>query len=128
MLFVVVNGLSHPIEWTGLLKKEFPAMLATNTITDIDRRQNNRYAYARYVFFATSKQFFQGELKDYSQHGLFIKSAARLAVGDIIIVALPFAKNKNEKRKGEIVWRNKEGFGVELFRNPKRRIMRKDLL
>ena len=60
-------------------------MLATNTITDIDRRRNNRYAYARYVFFATSKQFFQGELKDYSQHGLFIKSAARLAVGDIIV-------------------------------------------
>ncbi len=103
-------------------------MHAAKTISDIDRRQNERHAYVRYVFFATPKQFFQGELRDFSKHGLYIKSNARLAVGDIITVALPFSKNGNEKRKGEIVWKNKVGFGVELFRDPKSRIMRIDLL
>ena len=99
-----------------------------NTASDIDRRQNERYAYVRYVFFATRKQFFQGELRDFSQHGLFIKSTARLTVGDIITVALPYSNNRNEKHRGEIVWRNKDGFGVELYRAPRQRIMRKDLL
>ena len=103
-------------------------MHAARTITNIDRRQNERYAYVRYVFFSSPKQFYQGELRDFSQHGLFIKSPARLAVGDIITVALPYSNNENEKRKGEIVWKNKDGFGVELFRDPKSRIMRKDLL
>ena len=103
-------------------------MHAAQNNTNIDRRQNERHAYVRYVFFATPKQFYQGELRDFSQHGIYIKSAARLAVGDIITVALPYSNNEKEKRKGEIVWKNKDGFGVELFRDPKSRIMRKDLL
>ena len=103
-------------------------MHVAKNISQMDRRQSERYTFVRYVFFATSKQFFQGELKDFSRHGLFIQSSARLTVGDIITVALPYSKYKNEKRKGEIVWKNKKGFGVELFRDPKERIMRKDLL
>lgn len=103
-------------------------MQLAREISQIDRRQNERYTFVRYVFFATNKQFFQGELKDFSRHGLFINSPARLKVGDIITVALPYSKYKNEKRKGEIVWKNKKGFGVELYRDPSKRIMRKDLL
>jgi hypothetical protein len=103
-------------------------MHAAQTTTSTDRRQNERNAYVRYVFFATNKGFHQGELRDYSRHGLYIKSKARVAVGNVITVALPFANNKNEKRKGEIVWRSKEGFGVELFRDPARRVTREDLL
>lgn len=103
-------------------------MNVAQNITTFDRRQDKRKGYARYIFFATGRGFFQGELRDYSRHGLFIKSSVRLAVGEIITVALPYAKNTNEKRKGAIVWRNKEGFGVELFRNPKHRKTRKDLL
>ena len=103
-------------------------MHAVTIESNTDRRQNERIAYNRYVFFATRKQFFQGELRDFSQHGLFIKSTARLTVGDIITVALPYSNNRNEKRKGQIVWRNKVGFGVELYRDPRQRVMRKDLL
>ena len=102
-------------------------MHAAKNISQMDRRQSERFTFVRYVFFATNKQFFQGELKDFSRHGLFIRSSAKLTVGDIITVALPYSKYKNEKRKGEIVWKNKKGFGVELFRNPNERIMRKDL-
>ena len=103
-------------------------MNAAQTIKNIDRRQFERHGYVRYVFFATANQFFQGEVRDYSRHGLFIQSSARVSVGDIITVALPYAGKKNEKRKGEIVWRNKKGFGVELFRNPVQRMTRKDFL
>ena len=103
-------------------------MNAAPAVKNMDRRQFERHIYVRYVFFATAKQFFQGEVRDFSRHGLFIQSSARVSVGDIITVALPYAGNKNEKRKGEIVWRNKNGFGVELFRNPAQRMTRKDFL
>ena len=108
--------------------KGYHAMIVAKTATNADRRQSERYKFVRYVFFATNKQFFQGELRDFSRHGLYIQSTARLAVGEIITVALPYSKYKNEKRKGEIVWKNKKGFGVELFRDPKKRIWREDLL
>ena len=59
----------------------------------------------------------KGRLKDYSRSGLFINSKARLSVGDIITLALPFLKEKKVKCKGQIMRRTKEGFGIELFRN-----------
>jgi hypothetical protein len=44
-----------------------------------------------------------------------------LPVGEIITVADPNPASENEKRKGQILWRNKEGFGVELYRSRNKR-------
>jgi hypothetical protein len=51
-----------------------------------------------------------------------------LPVGEIITVALPYSETEKEKHKGTVVWRNVEGFGVELFRDPVKRMSRKDFL
>jgi hypothetical protein len=79
-----------------------------------ERRESPRQAYSRYIFFATRKQFFEGELANYSDKGLFIKSHAFLPVGEKITVALPYSEEKAAKRKAKIVWCNEEGFGAEL--------------
>ncbi len=94
--------------------------------TVLEKRRNRRIPYSRYVFYATRRQFFEGELKDYSKYGVFIKSHAPLPIGEVITVALPYSETEKEKRKGMVVWQNIEGFGVELFRNPDRSLSRKD--
>jgi hypothetical protein len=96
--------------------------------SNAERREYPRYSYSRYVLFANKNRLFQGDLKNYSLHGLYIQSQEQLPIGEIITVALPFAADKNDKRKGQIVWRNGQGFGVELFKDPSERITRYDIM
>lgn len=93
-----------------------------------ERRKCPRYPYSRYILFTTENRLFQGDLLNYSLHGLYIQSQEHLSIGEIITVALPFSDDKNDKRKGQIVWHNGDGFGVELFKDPSERIMRKDIM
>ena len=82
-----------------------------------DRRIEKRRTCSEEIFFATSKRLYEGQLKDYGRNGLFIKSKNILPVGEIITVVDPHPDGGNLKRKGQILWNNKEGFGVELYRN-----------
>ena len=88
-----------------------------NRKAKMDKRVYPRKPYSGSVFFVAKNGFNEGRLKDFSRSGLFIGSKARLSVGDIITLALPFLKGKKVKCKGQIMRRNKEGFGIELFRN-----------
>ena len=81
----------------------------------IERRYDDRQAYFGTIFFATRTRLYEGDLLNYSTAGLFIKSHALLAVGNEIIVAPPYSKEKNDKRKGRIVRCTGEGFGVQLI-------------
>jgi hypothetical protein len=82
-----------------------------------DMRIDQRKAYSGNIFFVAKNGFNEGRLKDFSRSGLFINSKARLFVGDIITMALPFLKGNKVKCKGQVIRRTKEGFGIELFRN-----------
>ena len=80
-------------------------------------RINQRKAYSGHILFVAKNGFNEGRLKDFSRSGLFIITKARLTVGDIITIAIPFVDNKDIKVRGQILWRNKDGFGIELFKN-----------
>ncbi len=82
-----------------------------------DMRINQRKPYSGHIFFVAKNGFNEGRLKDFSRSGLFINSKARLSVGDIITMALPFLNGNKVKCKGQIMRYTKEGFGIELFRN-----------
>jgi hypothetical protein len=82
-----------------------------------ERRIEKRHTCSEDIFFATHSRFYEGRLKDYSLNGLFIRTKEVLPIGEIITVADPNPASENEKRKGQILWRNKEGFGVELYRS-----------
>ena len=83
----------------------------------IEHRMEKRQLSSKGIFFATRNRLYEGQLKDYSRNGLFIKTDEFLPLGAIITVADPNPEGANEKRRGQILWRNIEGFGVELYRS-----------
>jgi hypothetical protein len=91
-------------------------MRALKIDKNIELRSEKRHTCAEEIFFATAKRLYEGQLKDYSRNGLFIKSKKVLPVGEIITVVDPHPGGRNIKRKGQVLWNNKEGFGVELYR------------
>ena len=74
-----------------------------------------RYACSNDIFFATRTRFYEGLLDNYSRNGLFVQTKEDLPVGEAVTVVDPNPDADNEKRQGQIVWKNSEGFGVELF-------------
>ena len=86
----------------------------------IEKRIKRRKPYKGTIFFAQKNGFYEGRLKNYSQSGLFIETNAPLSIGDIIIIALPYVNDKQKKYRGQILWRNHKGFGIEFFK--KRRV------
>ena len=91
-------------------------MTALKINKNIERRIEKRHACSEEIFFATQSRLYEGQLKDYGRNGLFIKTKENLQVGEMITVVDPHPDGGNKKRKGQILWRNKEGFGVELYR------------
>jgi hypothetical protein len=91
-------------------------MLNCQRIEGAEKRTEPRKPYAGQIFFSTENGFYEGRLKNYSQHGLFIETRISLPVGEMITVALPYLDVTADKCKGQIMWRNNQGFGVELFR------------
>ena len=84
---------------------------------NMNKRINQRKTYSGHIFFVGKNGFNEGWLRDFSRSGLFIITKARLCVGEIITIALPFLNGKKVKCKGQILRHTKEGFGIELFRN-----------
>jgi hypothetical protein len=82
----------------------------------VERRIDARYAYSGDIFFATKDRFFEGELINYSEQGLFIKTCESLTLGAFITVALPSVCGQRSKVQAQILWRNHEGYGVELVK------------
>jgi hypothetical protein len=99
-------------------------MLQPKHSDDLERRKDPRYPFSRYVFFATPARLYEGDLVNYSRGGMYIESPVIPPVGEVITVALPYSEKKNDKRKGQIVWCSREGFGVEFFKDPRERVMR----
>jgi hypothetical protein len=91
-------------------------MKALKIDKNIERRVEKRHASSEEIFFATQTRLYEGQLKDYGRNGLFIRSKNILPVGEIITVVDPHPAGGNKKRKGQILWNNKIGFGVELYR------------
>ena len=79
-----------------------------------ERRKEPRKHYGGHIFFTGNGRFYEAELKDFSQKGLFIKTFDQFSVGDIITVALPYSKHKHDKRRARIVRCDHEGFGVKF--------------
>ena len=91
-------------------------MKILNSQKNIDKRMKLRKPYPSHIFFFAKSGFAEGRLRDYSRSGLFIESKVSVSVGEIITIALPYLNGKHTKCRGQVMWRNKEGFGIELFK------------
>ena len=90
--------------------------MAYNPKNSFDKRIKARQPSSENIFFTSKNGFYEGRLNNYSRYGLFIETAASLRVGEIITIALPHLSGQNIKCKGQIMWRNRKGCGIELFR------------
>jgi Tfp pilus assembly protein PilZ len=86
------------------------------TKKDRENRIDKRIPYSGHIFFSTMSGLFEGELENYSTHGLFIKTQEDITLGEFITVALPYLEDKLIKLQGQILWRNNRGYGIELVR------------
>ena len=91
-------------------------MKIVNKESDVGKRINLRKLYSGKIFFTSKNGFYEGRLKNFSRYGLFIETTACVSVGEIITIALPHLNGKDIKVKGQIMWRNREGCGIEMFR------------
>ena len=81
-----------------------------------NRIDKKRIPYSGHILCSTKSGLFEGELKNHSKYGLFIKTDEDLTLGEMITVALPYVEDEQIKLQGQIRWRNSEGYGVELIK------------
>ena len=81
----------------------------------IEHRAEKRQNSSEEIFFATRCHLYEGELKNYSRNGVFIKTDEFLPLRAIITITDPNPERTDEKCKGQILWRNIEGFGVRIW-------------
>jgi len=81
-----------------------------------DQRKHQRKPYAKPIVYATKNQLIKGLTKDISPAGVFIETDNTLHAGQTITLAIPLKKAKTAKIKGQVVWSNRDGFGVKFLR------------
>ena len=77
-------------------------------------RKEPRKHFTGSIFYASEQQLYEGEVKNYSTSGVFVKTRGKFFVGQTLNLALPYSKEKDSKRLGAVIWQNAEGIGVEL--------------
>jgi len=87
----------------------------SNKEKNSDKRYEPRIEYSGSVFFSTKDGFYEGELENYSKNGLYIRTSHILPMGSVITIALPYSDG-HVKRQGQVMRADKNGFGIELFR------------
>jgi len=84
-------------------------------------RSHPRKAWTVPVKYESEKQTYEGITKDVSRGGIFIKTKNPVAVGQPIKVEIPLKKkNKIAKLTGEVIWSNRQGFGVKFLQSDKK--------
>ena len=91
-------------------------MNLVNGKQNFEKRIKGRKPYSGDIFFTAHNGFHEGRLKNYSPCGLFIRTKASLSIGEIITIALPYLNAKQAKYQGQVLWSNREGVGIELFK------------
>jgi hypothetical protein len=81
-----------------------------------ERRTLPRRTHSGFIFFATRKKLFEGELLNYSQAGLCIRVSEKFVEGEVLKVALPFEDAGPAKCPARVVWCNGKGLGAKFVR------------
>jgi hypothetical protein len=78
-----------------------------------DSRKHPRRPFCQNIRLSTRKEIFKAKTKNISASGVFISAEKKLELGQELRLILPF-KDKQVKIEGQIVWSNKEGFGLKF--------------
>jgi Tfp pilus assembly protein PilZ len=86
-----------------------------------DLRKHSRKDCTIPVRYAATDKIYQGEIKNISYGGIFLKTSHPVSIGQRLHLAIPVRKKgKVFKCSGKIVWSNPTGVGVEFQRKLKK--------
>lgn len=83
------------------------------------RRKYERKPYDAYILFSFKGHVFQGDLKDISVGGAFIRSlhTRHLEKEDLVTISIPFTDgSKHVKRTGRVLWKTRTGFAITFYK------------
>lgn len=81
----------------------------------IEKRSHPRETISETTFYSTEDGIYEGIIENIGMKGVFLQPSKPMAVGDIITVAVPHSGDKEDlKLKGEIVWKDSRGVGVNF--------------
>ncbi len=87
----------------------------TNIRREQNLRKHPRKSCSVPIKYVTKNQILQGEIKNISLGGIFLKTPHDIAVGQRLSLAIPIRKKgKIIKRIGKIAWANHDGVGIEF--------------
>ena len=76
------------------------------------------------IKYITKNNIYQGEIKNISLGGIFLKTTNNMVVGQRLNLAIPVRKKgKIVKRAGKIIWSEPTGIGIEFLSLPKKKRM-----
>ena len=91
-----------------------------NTRPGRNQRKHPRKSCALPVKYVVKNQILQGEIRNISLGGIFLKTTHNLPVGQRLSLAIPVRKKgKIIKQTGKIVWANHDGVGIEFQQSAK---------
>ena len=88
---------------------------AANIRREQNLRKHPRKSCTIPIKYVTKNQILQGEIKNISLGGIFLRTPHDLSVGQRLSLAIPVRKKgKIIKRIGSIAWTNHDGVGIEF--------------
>ena len=80
-------------------------------------RKQPRRPFMRRIKLSNENGVHNGMTSDISLSGVFVKSDTKFRTGQLITLAIPDKDGKEVIVRGEVVWSNKDGFGVKFMKN-----------
>jgi hypothetical protein len=91
------------------------AAIADDAAAIKESRNHPRRPFSRPLRFGIEKDTYNGYAKNISAAGVFIATAEKLKVGQLLQLNLPLKKGEMVGTVGQIVWINDEGFGLKFI-------------
>jgi len=108
-----ILNLSEDQQRTLLKQLEDPSFFSE----EFGERDDIRKTYVNEIEFESKGRSCKGISKDISSGGMFIKTDEKFAVGNTVLLNIPFTDNRNRLRiPAEVVRAASDGIGVEFLK------------
>jgi hypothetical protein len=113
LLVKKIFEMSEEQQYTLLKQLEDPSFFSNGS----GERNNARKSYINTIEFETKGRKCKGVSQDISSGGMFIETVESVAVGNTIILNIPYTDNRQRIRvPAEIVRKDSNGIGVEFLK------------
>jgi Tfp pilus assembly protein PilZ len=92
-----------------------PEKKTVRQYTEDEKRRFPRIPMSKNIAYFTPRGAFSGLMKNICRNGAYIETPHVMQIGKIMTIALPFInKGKGAMVKAEVIWHDKNGFGIKF--------------